>query len=58
VKVKITVIPKSGEEFDQDFELDTNVKGLPVTEMVMIDRQTSRKGFWDRLLNSPSLKNK
>ncbi|MGQ7853678.1 hypothetical protein ACUN24_05470 [Pedobacter sp. WC2501] len=51
VKVKITVIPKSGEEFDQDFELDTNVKGLPVTEMVMIDRQTSRKGFWDRLLN-------
>jgi len=51
VKVKITVIPKSGEEFDQDFQLDTNVRGLPVTEMVVIDGQTSRKGFWDRLLN-------
>ncbi|MDQ0636518.1 hypothetical protein QF042_000083 [Pedobacter sp. W3I1] len=51
VKVKITVIPKSGEEFDRDFQLDTNVTGVPVTEMVVIDGQTSRKGFWDRLLN-------
>lgn len=50
-KVRITMIPKSGEEFDYDFQLDTNVKGLPITEMVVIDGQSPRKGFWDRLLN-------
>ncbi|WP_406824869.1 hypothetical protein [Pedobacter sp. KACC 23697] len=51
VKIRITVIPENGFEFDHDFELDTNVKGLPVTEMVIIDGQSPRKGFWDRLLN-------
>ncbi|SDH50077.1 hypothetical protein SAMN05421827_12717 [Pedobacter terrae] len=51
VKIRITVIPENGFEFDHDFELDRNVKGLPVTEMVMIDGQFPRKGFWDRLLN-------
>lgn len=51
VKVRITVIPQSGQEFDYDFQLDTNVKGLPVTGMVVIDGQETRKGFWDRLLN-------
>lgn len=51
VKVRITIIPENDKEFDHDFELDTHVKGVPVTEMVMIDRQSPRKGFWDRLLN-------
>ncbi|WP_343522827.1 hypothetical protein [Pedobacter sp.] len=51
-KVKITVIPEDGLEFDHDFELDTNVKGMPVTEMVVVDGQRPRKGFWGRLLNN------
>ncbi|WP_412466915.1 hypothetical protein [Pedobacter sp. KLB.chiD] len=51
VKIRITVIPEDGLEFDHDFELESNVKGLPVTEMVMIDGQSPRKGFWNRLLN-------
>ncbi|WP_025141865.1 hypothetical protein [Pedobacter jeongneungensis] len=51
VKVKITLIPENDREFDHDFELDTNVKGLPVTEMVVLDGP-SKKGFWGRLLNN------
>ncbi|MBT2564809.1 hypothetical protein J7E50_25880 [Pedobacter sp. ISL-68] len=51
VKVKIALIPENDKEFDHDFELDTNVKGLPVTEMVVLDGP-SKKGFWDRLLNN------
>jgi len=50
VKVKIAFIPENDQEFDHDFELDTNVKGLRVTEMVVLDGP-SKKGFWDRLLN-------
>jgi hypothetical protein len=49
VKVKIALIPEGGKEFDHDFILDTNITGLPVTEMVILDGP-SRKGFWDRLL--------
>lgn len=51
VKVKIALIPENDQEFDHDFELDTNVRGLPVTEMVVLDGP-SKKGFWDRLLNN------
>lgn len=49
VQVKIALIPKDGNEFDHDFILDTNVTGLPVSEMVILDGP-SGKGFWDRLL--------
>ncbi|SFA49706.1 hypothetical protein SAMN04488511_108187 [Pedobacter suwonensis] len=50
VKVKITLIPEKGQEFDHDFELDRHVKGVPVTEMVIIDGYTKKK-FWNRILN-------
>jgi len=49
VQVKIVLIPEEGNDFDHDFILDTNVTGLPVSEMVILDGQ-SGKGFWDRLL--------
>ncbi len=50
VNVKIFAIPSDGHPFDTSFTLDTNITGVPVTEMVIMDGPP-QKSFLKRLLN-------